>query len=101
MKLTMPQASALQKETGAQIIDDAASVRQQLVDTFGDHTFFLNDDGLHVWELIKDDQTNSQQMAVIQIAAWEDDQKSALATQEPKVFKLLQLDDSDGSDPAA
>ena len=101
MKLTIPQASDLQKETGAQVVDEGAPVQQQLAEAFGDHTFFLNDDGLHVWELIADEETNTQQMAAVQIAAWQDEQKAALVQHEPKVFKLLQVDDADGPDAAA
>lgn len=101
MKLTTPQVAELQKETGAQVIDDAAPVQEQLSQAFGDHTFFLNEDGLHVWEKVVDEETNTEQMAAVQIAGWQDDQKSALVRLEPKVFKLLQLDESDKPDPAA
>ncbi|MFQ5974015.1 MAG: hypothetical protein ACE5Q3_16945 [Alphaproteobacteria bacterium] len=99
MKLTNAQVQKLQEETGAQVVPRDDTLEKQLLEEFGDHTFFLDGDGLHVWELIEDEQVSAQKMIAVQLAAWKDGQRTALIPHEPKPFKVLLVSEPDAPDP--
>ena len=73
----------MEQQLGFQSIPDSHDVTTDLRAVFGDHTFFLNENGLHILEALEDAATEEADAGVVRLASWADDSKSALAPHEP------------------
>ncbi|MBA4802444.1 MAG: hypothetical protein H2040_11325 [Euryhalocaulis sp.] len=86
MKLTDAQADKVKDAIGLEPFPEDAPVAAQLKEHFGDHTFFVAEAGLFVFE--KDDNAEDagdDPARAIQIAQWtEKDGQQALAVVEPQ-----------------
>ena len=82
MDATMVEKTLGQFE--AQAIPDEHPVLPQLNNLFGDHTFFLNDDGLHIVEPAGDGQRGGETGKIVKLARWSDANRTSLAPQEPE-----------------
>jgi hypothetical protein len=95
MKLSAQQIENVEKNTGLQPVPDDNPAMPQLKENFGDHTFYLDEQGLYVLET-PDDGEETHATAV-QVASWVDEQKTALQPHEPMateaVVKLTQAED--------
>jgi hypothetical protein len=100
MKLNSASVSQASNQVSALPIPDTHPVVSQLADLFGDHTFFLDDEGLLIIERadpIGDPRTGK----VVKLANWSDDNHRALAPHEPEVTDVLvelALDGSESQD---
>jgi hypothetical protein len=88
MKLNDEQISQVQEQTGATPISDANPALEQIKSQFGDHTFYLSDQGLIVWEPV-DDDAQPLDIAAIQVAAWSDEDKNSMTVHEPRATSLI------------
>lgn len=95
MKLSDNQVKAIEEQTGLQPIPEDNPAMPQLKENFGDHTFYVDDRGLYVLENASDDETEDKATAV-QVAAWTDENRTALQPHEPQatdaVFNLTSQD---------
>jgi len=94
MKLNDEQAKVVEERTGLQPIPDDNPAMSQLKENFGDHTFYVDDQGLYVLEATEEesDQDDPAAAQAVQIASWTDENKTALQAHEPQAtdaqFKL-------------
>jgi hypothetical protein len=85
----MKMSSALIERTlsqfDAQPIPDNHPAVGQLNNLFGDHTFFLDGDGLSIVEPAGPAVDGHQEGKVVKLAGWNDESRSSLALHEPKL----------------
>src|SRR5262249_20706598 len=51
---------------------------------FGDHTFFLDNNGLHIVEPVASDEQGMQSGNVVKLASWNDAERTSLAAHAPQ-----------------
>lgn len=92
MKMTDAQIAELRELTGAEPLTNAAPALGDLVEAYGDHTFYLARDGLIIWEFVELDGANGAAkhpaMAIL-LAGWDDDSRTHLVPQDPRATDIL------------
>jgi hypothetical protein len=85
MKLTSAQVTQTLNQFSAQVIPDDHPLVPQLSNLFGDHTFFIDDDGLNIVEPAAEalSTAGKQTARVVNVANWNADLTS-LAPHEPE-----------------
>lgn len=85
--------SQLEEQTifqDARAIPDDNPAIPQLNELFGDHTFFLDSDGLHIVEPAESQsQAAAPAAKVVKIASWKDRNRTALAPHKPQPTDVL------------
>jgi hypothetical protein len=84
MKLNSMQIERTLSQFDAHVLADDHPAVAQLTSVFGNHTFFLDDKGLNVLELIEMPQMEPQGGEVINIADWSDGTLSRLRAHAPE-----------------
>ena len=85
MKLTTQQIGEIEQRIGALPIPDDNPVMTHLHSSFGDHTYYLSDDGLIVWESLENqDGDAGVNICPVQLASWVDDDKTQMEPHEPR-----------------
>src|SRR5262249_16991213 len=56
---------------------------------FGDHTFFLDSNGLHIVEPAVGDDEGRQSANVVKLASWNDAERTSLAAHEPEPTDVM------------
>jgi hypothetical protein len=90
MKLSNEQAQHVADQLSGQAIDEEHPSGQQLKQAAGDHTFFVNNDGLHVVEPRA--MPGGADGAVIKIGSWSEEQEGHLKLHEPEIHGEVSLD---------
>lgn len=101
MKLSTAQIAEVKEQTGIDPVPEEHPTTPNLKEAFGDHTFFLDTNGLHVLEAAQEEQTQDekQALAVIRVASWTDENRTALAPHEPQVSEAaLEVTADEGGD---
>jgi hypothetical protein len=101
MKLNTDLIERTITQLDADPIPDRHPVMPQLNRVFGDHTFFVDTDGLHIVEPGEPTEGGEQTGQVMQIARWEDENRSSLSPQPPEptgVVVVLSLREPDSED---
>ena len=80
MKLTTPQIEQVAGQLQARAVPENSRMAPDLERHFGDHTFFLDNAGLHILEPTEAAETGR----VVKVASWTDEQCTALALHEPE-----------------
>ena len=104
MKLNAQQVDAIERQTGASPIPEDNPANETLLNAFGEHTFYVDQSGLHVLETVELDDADGDHAAVIQVAQWANEEKNELQPIEPRQTGAvlgLQVPDDDGGEPAA
>src|SRR6266704_181424 len=89
MRLTTRQIEHTLDQIEAQAIPDDNPVIPQLTKTFGDHTYFLDEDGLNIVETIDNPEDGGETATVVKVGSWTDATHTSLATHEPEVTDLV------------
>ena len=84
MKLSARQIEQVQEQIGVEPIPEDSPAQQQLKDHFGDHTFYVDARGLHIWEDLEPSGAPTQAVTAVQVARWTDEEKTALAPHAPQ-----------------
>jgi hypothetical protein len=85
MKLTSSQVEKTLTQYSAQAIPENHGLVPQLNALFGDHTFFLDSNGLNIVEpAVGVPEGSTKAAQVINVANWSDDNLSSLAPHEPE-----------------
>ena len=88
MKLSAAQIRHAAPQLEAQAIPDNHPAVQELKGLFGDHTFFLGQDGLNVVET--GERAGAGGLAnVVNLANWADKDRTALAPHKPEVTEVV------------
>lgn len=88
MLLSDTQIAAVEQQTGAKPIPADDPSATQLQEAFGAHTFYADPNGLHVIEALPEDMEGVEagMAAIVQVAEWQDEQKSGLVGIEPRAL---------------
>jgi len=89
MKLNSPMIDQTLSQFAAQAIPEHHPVLPQLIRAFGNHTFFLNGDGLHIVEPRGPTGTGATVANVIKLASWQDEARNSLAPHEPETTDVV------------
>jgi hypothetical protein len=89
MKLTPAQIEQTSKQIEAQPVAEESQLAPKLHKVFGDHTFFLDGDGLHILHAIETSQAGVPEARVVKLASWTNPEHTALAPHEPEITKTV------------
>jgi hypothetical protein len=101
----MKLASAMVKRTldqfDAQPLPENHPAVPQLGELFGDHTFFLDANGLNIVEPTKTSQARASTWQVVKLASWKDATHTSLMPHDPEPTDIVFTLPSNGPDEAA
>jgi hypothetical protein len=89
MKLTSTGIDQTLKQFDAEAIPDAHPVARQLNGLFGDHTFFLDRNGLNIVEPAAAESGDVEAGRVIKLAAWVDENRTSLAPHQRELTDIV------------
>ena len=90
MRLTSEQVERALNQFEAQAIPDDHPMVAQLSELFGDHTFFLDGNGLNVVEPAESSNNSGAATGqVVNLANWGDDKLTTLAPHPPEVTAVV------------
>lgn len=99
MKLSTQQIAAIKQQTDADPVAEDHPAAGQLREAFGDHTFYVDRNGLHVFEALEAPEGGGAPAALVQLAAWTDEDMTSLAPQEPQVSPVVvDLENAEGGE---
>jgi hypothetical protein len=97
MKLDAMQKGRIEDKFGTEAVADDLPVVDQLKQMFGDHTFFVDSDGLNIIEPSPD--AGAQIGTMVKLASWNED-RSLLEVHEPEDLSV-RVDLSSGGSGSA
>jgi hypothetical protein len=89
MRLNATQVKQTMSQIDAQVLPDNHPAATQLNSLFGDHTFFLDGEGLKVLEPAETPDMEAQTGEVVSLANWSDDSLTSLRPHEPEPTGVL------------
>jgi hypothetical protein len=89
MKLNSAQVEQTLTQFEAQVIPDDHPLVPKLSELFGDHTFFLDNNGLNVVEPNESTQAGVPSGTVVNLANWTDARLTSLAPHEPQPTEVV------------
>ncbi len=84
MKLNATQVTRTLSQFDAEVLPDSHPAVPRLNNLFGDHTFFLDGDGLNVLEPAETPEAEGQAGEVVSLASWSDASLTSLRPHEPE-----------------
>jgi hypothetical protein len=85
MKLTSEQIDGVTSQFEAQHVPQGSRMIAELNKVFGEHTFFLDNNGLHiVEELAEPEEVGAPIVRVVKLASWTDPDHRTLAAHPPE-----------------
>jgi hypothetical protein len=96
MRLSEPQTQRVQEKTGASVVPEDNPSMPALKQNFGDHTFFLDAEGLHIWETVTDEPAEDGKLVGVRIASWSNEDKTSLVPHEPAPSQVLEAPGEEG-----
>lgn len=91
MKLKEKQVEQVLDQLPAEVIPDDHPTVPQLESVFGQHTFFVGSEGLHVVERGAADADGEHATYVVKVAHWADEQKTSLIPQDAEVTDTVDI----------
>src|SRR5690348_16184821 len=88
MKLSVRQREQAAMQLGAQIVPESHPLASQLMSLYGEHTFFVDDDGLEIVEFA-DETADRATGTVVKLARWTSADHTRLKPHEPEVTAVL------------
>jgi hypothetical protein len=98
MKLNSALVARTLDQFEAQAVPDNHPVMPQLSSLFGDHTFFLDDQGLNIVEPTGATDSGTQTAQVIKLAEWKDTNRNSLVPHEPEATDVIVTLEGDGAE---
>ena len=95
MKLNSAQIQQTLTQFEAQVIPDNHPQVLELKELFGDHTFFLANNGLNVVELNENIRAGATTGMVVNLATWSDAGLTGLTPHEPEPTEVVVTLDSE------
>ena len=77
------------KQFNAQAIPDDHPLVDKLNSVFGEHTFLLGAEGLHIVEPTDRAQSDANTATVVKVASWEDASRTRLQPHEPELTDVV------------
>jgi len=89
MKLTTARVERTLHQFQAQAIPENHPSVPELNRVFGDHTFFLDGDGLHIVEPTVPTEDGEPAGKVVKLATWQDAGRTSLAAHQPEPTDVI------------
>lgn len=91
MKLDDTQIAVVEHQTGAKPLPAGDPAAEQLSGAFGVHTFFLDPNGLYIFEGVDlpEAEHGTSPALLIHIAEWTDEERTAISPVEPKPADVI------------
>jgi hypothetical protein len=89
MKLNHAQLEQTLTQFEAQVIPDDHPLVRELSELFGDHTFFLDGNGLNVVEPNESTDAGAPAGTVVNLANWSDPKLTSLTPHEPEPTEVV------------
>ena len=89
MRLTSVLVERTLSQFEAEVMPDNHPAVPQLRGLFGDHTFFLDNNGLNIVEPAESTQEGVQAGRVVNIASWNDANQPKLVAHEPEQTEVV------------
>jgi hypothetical protein len=80
VKLSPAQAHRVEQQIEGRAIPDRVAVTSQLQETFGDHTFFVDSEGLNI---VEPSPADNEVGNVVRLGDWADDEHTKLRLNPP------------------
>ena len=100
MKLASATIERTLDQFEAEALPDNHPAVPQLSELFGDHTFFLDADGLNIVESAESSRAGVQTWKVVKLASWKDAAQTSLTSHKPEPTNVVIALPSNGSDGA-
>jgi hypothetical protein len=101
MKLNSALVERTIEQFDANPVPEQHPAMQQLNQVFGDHTFFLDGEGLHIVEPGEPNAVGDPTGNVLRIACWSDASRTSLVPQQPEPTGTVVIFDTGKPDGAA
>jgi hypothetical protein len=98
MRLNAAQKEKVEDQLGFEALPEDHPVAPDLMKAFGDHTFFLDAEGLNIVET--DDESDGTNGNVVKLASWSED-RTKLRGHQPEVRPVTVELEPDKGEPAA
>jgi hypothetical protein len=89
MKMNSAQIKQTLHQFEAQAIPAGHPVMPQLERMFGEHTYFLDGNGLNIVEPVEPEQNDGLRGVVVNLASWVDDKTESLQPHKPESTDLV------------
>jgi Phage integrase family len=89
MKLPSQLVERTLSQFEAEALPDNHPAVEQLNQLFGDHTFLLDGNGLHIIEPAEPTETGAQAGVIVKLASWNDSSRTSLAPHSPEPTDLI------------
>ena len=89
MKMNTAQIRQTLHQYHAQALPAEHPLVPQLERLFGDHTYFLDGNGLNIVEPVEPEQPDGLHGVVVNLASWADETKASLEPHEPEPTDLV------------
>jgi hypothetical protein len=89
MRLSTASLERTMERFNAQPVPDDHPLAEKLTSVFGDHTFLLGVDGLHIVEPAGRAQSDANMATVVKVASWEDETKARLQPHDPELTDVV------------
>jgi hypothetical protein len=89
MKLAPDMVAKTLDQLDAKVIPEAHPAIPELNKRFGEHTFFLDDDGLNIVEPIESAEADQSEGIVVNLASWGDAGRTSLELHDPEVTDVV------------
>jgi hypothetical protein len=86
VKLSPAQAHRVEQQIDGRAVPDPVALASQLQDTFGDHTFFIDSDGLNI---VEPSQADTDVGNVVKLGEWADDEHTKLRLKAPTLTETV------------
>ena len=84
MKLSDHQIDQVRNRFGVDPVPDDHPSVPDLKETFGDHTFYIDSTGLHIWETAETAGDGTQFINALRVASWVNEEQNSLSTHNPE-----------------
>jgi hypothetical protein len=89
MKLSSASLERTRDQVSAQPIPDGHPVMSQLTNIFGEHTFFLDEEGLLIVEPTSPTRSGIPAGRLVKLASWNDAERKSLAPHVPETTDVV------------
>lgn len=83
MRLSDEHIHVLRQSMGLEPIAEDNPSMPHLQQHFGDHTFYIDENGLHIWQRKEQGEAGQDVLHAFRVAFWADEERTSLAPHEP------------------
>lgn len=98
LKRTLDQLEEQPAFHNAEVVPDDNPAMPQLNQLFGEHTFLLDGDGLHIVEPVTAASSGTPMGVVVKLASWRDARRTSLKAHPPEPTEIVVALAADGAD---